>query len=141
MIYRPLLEFWRREVGITWSEVYRVSTGVLIVLFGLLTAIHVVITVLFYLGVWDQGVGYIFSFEWPAWLITVVDGTAAVVLWFGYRRGAEAPWLGLVLTVAASVIMWGRAAWMVFVPVLIAITIGGSVGRIVAAQRPSREST
>ena len=80
------------------------------------------------------------SFEWPSWLITVVDGSAAVMLWFGYRRGVEAPRLGLVLTVAASVIMWGRAAWMVFVPVLMVVTIGGSAGRIIAAASPALSS-
>jgi hypothetical protein len=124
----------RRSV---WSRVYGVSNWILIGLFALLAMIHVVMTVLFYVGVLDQGFGYMFDFEWPAWLITLLDGSVAVMLWFAYRRGAEAPWLGLVLTVAASVIMWGRAAWMVFVPVLMVITIAGSVGRIITARRTS----
>ncbi len=128
----------RRSV---WSRVYGVSTWILIILFVLLATIHVVMTVLFYLGVLDQGFGYIFSFEWPAWLITVLDGSAALMLWFGYRRGVEGPWLGLVLTVAASVIMWGRASWMVFVPVLIFVTLGGSVGRIMTAARSAEGRT
>ncbi len=118
-----------------WSRVYAISTWTLIVYFGLMTVAHVVLTVLFYLGVLDQGFGYIFSFQWPAWLITLLDGSAAALLWFGYRRGDETPWLGLVLTVTASVIMWGRADWTLFVPVLIVITIGGAVGRIVMAGR------
>ena len=118
-----------------WSRVYGVSTWILIVLFALLAVIHVAMTVLYYVGVVDQGFGYIFSFEWPSWLITLLDGLAAAMLWFAYRRGAEALWLGLVLTLAASVIMWGRAEWMVFVPVLLMITIAGSVGRIIAARR------
>ena len=120
-----------------WSKLHAAATWVLIVLFGLLAVIHVVLTVLFYVGVHEQGVGYIFSFEWPAWLITVVDASAALLLWFGYRRGVEAPWMGLVMTIGASVIMWGRAAWMVFVPFLVVATVAGSLGRIVAAKRPS----
>ena len=122
----------RRSV---WSMVYGVSSWVLIGLFALLAVSHVVMTVLFYIGVVDQGFGYIYDFEWPSWLITVLDGLAAVMLWFAYRRAAEAPWLGLVLTHAASAIMWGRAEWMVFVPVLIVVTIAGSVGRIITARR------
>jgi hypothetical protein len=127
----------RRSV---WSRVYGISTWILIGLFALLAVSHVVMTVLFYVGVVDQGFGYIFGFEWPSWLITLLDGLAAVMLWFAYRRGAEAPWLGLVLTLAASVIMWGRAEWMVFVPVLIVITIAGSLGRMIAAQRTLPDS-
>jgi cytochrome bd-type quinol oxidase subunit 2 len=120
-----------------WSRVYATATWALIVLFGLLAAVHVVLTILFYAGVHDQGFGYFFSSEWPAWLITVLDGAAAAMLWFGYRRGVEAPWQGFLLTLGASVLMFGRAAWMVFVPVLIVVTIAGSLGRSVAARRPS----
>jgi len=76
----------RRSV---WSRVYGVATWILIILFLLLATIHVVMTVLFYVGVLDQGFGYIFSFEWPAWLITLLDGSAAVMLWFAYRRGSR----------------------------------------------------
>ncbi len=124
-----------------WSRVYGASSWILIGLFALLAVIHVAMTVLFYVGVVDQGFGYIYDFEWPSWLITLLDGLAAVMLWYAYRRGAEAPWLGLVLTLAASVIVWGRAAWMVFVPVLIMITIAGSVGRIITARRTSADRT
>ena len=94
----------RRSV---WSMVYGVSSWVLIGLFALLALIHVVMTVLFYVGVVDQGFGSMFDFQWPSWLITVLDGLAAVMLWFANRRGAEAPWLSLVLTLAASVIVCG----------------------------------
>ena len=121
--------------------VYAAANWVLIGLFGLLAVAHVVLTVLFYVGVHDQGVGYIYSSEWPSWLITVADASASVMLWLGYRRGVSAPWLGLVLTAGASVIMWGRADWMVFVPVLIVITIVGSVTRIVVAGRPTKVRT
>ena len=124
-----------------WSRLYAIATWVLIVLFGLLAFIHFVITGLYYLGMWDQGIGYFLSFEWPAWLITVVDATAAAMLWFGFRRADEALWRGFALTVGASVLMIGRAAWMVFVPVLIVITIGGSASRVVGARRPAPEAS
>jgi hypothetical protein len=74
--------------------VYGISTWILIGLFALLALSHVVMTVLFYVDVVDQGFGYIFGFEWASWLITLLDGLSAVMLWFAYRRGAEAPWLG-----------------------------------------------
>ena len=96
---------------------------------------HVVLTVLFYLGYWDQGFGYVLSYEWPAWLITIIDASAAVLLWLGYRKGAEAPWIGLMATVLASVIMLGRAVWMVFVPVFVLVTVAGSIGRIMTSRR------
>ena len=107
----------------------------LVVLFGFLAAIHVVLTVLFYTGVWDQGVGYIFSLEWPSWLITLADAAAAALLWLGYKRSATAPVVGFALTFGASIIVWGRTSWMVFVPVLMLIAIACSVGRIVSAGR------
>jgi len=123
-----------------WTA-YAVANWVLIGLFGVLTVAHVVLTVLFYLGVHDQGFGYIFGVEWPSWLITIGDASAAVMLWLGYKRGVEAPWLGLLLTAVAAVIMWGRADWMVFVPVLIVISIVGSVVRILVTARTSEVRT
>lgn|GEM_PF-6739053 len=124
-----------KVMGPVWPTVYALATWTLIIYFVLLAAIHVVMTVLFYLGTLEQGFGYIFSFQQPAWLITLLDGSAAAMLWFGYRRGADTPWLGLVLMVAASVVIWGRADWTVWVPVLIVITLGGAVGRILIARR------
>ena len=115
-----------------WPRVYRWATWVLIGLFGFLAVAHVVLTALFYVGVVDQGHGFFFSYEWPGWSISVLDALAAVLLWIAYRRGTDQPWLGLGLTLAGSIIIFGRAAWMVFAPVLAAIAIGGSVGRIVA---------
>jgi hypothetical protein len=128
----------RRSV---WLRVYGVSNWILMGLFALLATTHVVMTVLFYVGVVDQGFGSMFDFKWPAWLITLLEGSVAVMLWFAYRRGVEAPWLGLGLTVTASVIVWGRASWMVFVPVLMVITIAGSVVRIMTARRTTPRHT
>lgn len=91
-----------------WARIYRSANWILIVLFMLLAAIHVVLTVLFYLGIWDTGVGYVLSYQWPAWLVTITDAAAATSLWLGYRRGADAPWLGLALTLLASAIMLAR---------------------------------
>jgi hypothetical protein len=46
-----------------------------------MAVVHVFLTVLFYLGVWDTGVGYFLDYDWPAWLIAVLDGAAAFLLW------------------------------------------------------------
>lgn len=73
--------------------------------------------------------GYVFGWEWPGWLITIVDATVAWLLWFAYRRGTEKPSLGLVATIAAAIMALARAAWMVFVPVLLVVAIAGSVLR------------
>ena len=102
--------------------------------------IHVALTVLFYLGVWDTGVGYFLDFDWPAWLIALLDGTAAYFLWLGYRGGSISPLLGVLLTVTASVIMIGRALWFVVIPVLVVIAMVGSIQRF-ARSRRKRTST
>ena len=113
-----------------WSRVYAVSTWTLIGYFSLMAVVHLVLTVLFYLGIWDTGVGYVLDFDVPAWLITILDGAAAYMLWVAYRRGIDNPWLGLSLTLVASVIMIGRALWFVIVPLMVAVTIVGSILRI-----------
>jgi hypothetical protein len=64
-----------------------------------------------------------------------VPASAAFLLWFGYRKGVDAPLSGLILTVLASVLMLARAVWMVFVPVFVLLTIVGSIGRIINARR------
>jgi len=115
-----------------WSRVYAVSTWMLIGYFSLMAVVHLVLTVLFYLGIWDTGVGYVLDFDVPAWPITILDGAAVYLLWVGYRRGIDSPWLGLGLTLAASVIMMGRALWFVIIPLMVVVTIAGSFHRIVA---------
>lgn len=92
---------------------------------------HVVLTVLFYTGVRDTGVGYVFDWEWPAWLITLMDASVAALFWFGYRRGTDRPVLGLTSTTVAAVTALARAAWMILVPILVAIAVAGSVSRVV----------
>jgi hypothetical protein len=99
--------------------------------------IHVVLSFLFYLGVWDTGVGYFLDFDWPAWLIALLDGTAAYFVWLGYRRRSISPLLGLLLTVAASAIMIGRALWFIVIPVLVVITMAGSIQRFARSRRTS----
>jgi hypothetical protein len=121
-----------------WSRVYAISTWTLITYFALMAVVHVVLTVLFYLGIWDTGVGYIFDYDVPAWLIAALDGSAAYLLWLGYRRGANTPWLGLGLTMVASLIMVARALWFVIIPVLVVLTISGSIRRVVISQRPKQ---
>jgi len=124
-----------------WSRVYAISTWTLIVYFGLMAVVHVVLTVLFYLGIWDTGIGYFLDYDWPAWLIALLDGSATYLLWVGYRRGVSSPWLGLILTVIASVMMVGRALWFVIIPVLVVLTISGSIGRVVQSQRSTQDRT
>ena len=95
-----------------------------------MAVVHLALTILFYLGIWDTGVGYVLDFHVPAWLITILDGTAAYVLWVAYRRGIDNPWLGLSLTLVASIIMVGRALWFVIIPLMVVVTIVGSILRI-----------
>lgn len=114
-----------------WSRIFTVASWILIGLFGFLAAAHVVLTVLFYTGVNDQGYGYVFDWEWPAWLIVIIDGATAWLLWFNLERGERRPWLGLAATVVASILAVARAAWMVFVPVLLVVVLVGSVARAV----------
>jgi hypothetical protein len=118
-----------------WSRVYAISTWTLIAYFALMAIVHAVLTVLFYVGIWDTGVGYVFDYDVPAWLIAVLDGSAAYLLWLGYRRGADKAWLGIVLTLVVSAIMVARALWFVIIPVLVVLTISGSIRRIVVSQR------
>lgn len=117
-----------------WSRVHRVASWTLIGLFTFMAAAHVVLTVLFYTGVHDQGVGYVFDWEWPTWLITIIDGAVAWLLWFAYRRCTDRATLGLVLTLGASIMALARAAWMVFVPILLLVIIAMSVRRLVESR-------
>jgi hypothetical protein len=91
--------------------------------------------------VWDTGVGYFLDYDWPAWLIALLDGAAAYLLWVGYRTGVARPLLGLTMTAMASVVMVGRALWFVIIPVLVIVTITGSIGRVVQSQRLSPDRT
>ena len=99
-----------------------------------MAAAHVVLTVLFHTGVHDTGVGYVFDWEWPAWLITIIDGTVAWLLWFAYRHCTDRATLGLILTLAASIMALARAAWMVFVPILLIVIIAMSVLRLLESR-------
>lgn len=112
-----------------WWKAYRVASWILVGLFTFMAGAHVVLTVLFYTGVHDTGVGYVLDWEWPAWLITVIDATVAALFWFAYRHGAAEPRRGLAATVVAAVMALARAAWMAPLWPLLAIVIAGSVAR------------
>ena len=114
-----------------WSRIYGISTWILVGLFVLLAVAHVVLTVLYYLGVHDQGFGYVFDWEWPSWLITIMDGSAAWMFWYAYRRCTENRWLGLTMTLLASTIAVSRALWMILVPAVAVVVVAGSIGRLV----------
>lgn len=122
------------------SKAHRLASWILIGLFTFLAGAHVVLTVLFYTGVHDTGVGYVLDWEWPAWIITIIDAAVAWLLWFAYRRGGDDPRMGLVATVLAAIMALARASWMVLVPLLLAIVIAGSVSRL-ASGRQVRTST
>jgi len=113
-----------------WSSAYRLASWILIGLFTFLAGAHVVLTVLFYTGVHDTGVGYVLDWEWPAWIITIIDAAVAWLLWFAYRRGGDVPRMGLVATVLAAIMALARAFWMVLVPLLLVIVIAGSISRL-----------
>ena len=117
-----------------WLRIYKVSTWTLVGLFALLAVAHLVLTVLFYLGIHDTGVGFVFDWEWPAWLITIMDSSAAWMFWYAYRRCEENRWLGLAMTLVASTIAVSRALWMVFVPAMVVVVIAGSISRIVTGR-------
>lgn len=125
----------------TWARTYAIATWFLIGLFTFFAVAHLVLTMLYFIGVWDTGVGYVLDFEWPAWLITLVDATAAVSLWSGYRRGSSKPWLGLALTSFAAVLMLGRALWMVLVPAAVVLTMAGSIARVATLRRSADTRT
>jgi len=120
---------------VRWSSVYALATWALIVFFVFLTGAHLVLTTLFYTGVRDTGVGYVLAWEWPAWLITIMDGLAAWLLWLGYRQGPDAPVKGLVRTSTASLIMLARAVWFVIVPIFVVLTMAGAIGRVRSSRR------
>lgn len=123
-----------------WSKTQRVASWILAGLFGFMAIAHVVLTVLFYTGVHDTGVGFFFDWEWPAWLIAVIDGAVAWLLWFAYKRGTDRATLALVATLVASILALARAAWMAFVPVLLVVLVAICVLRVVegrAAVAPS----
>ena len=103
----------------------------LVGLFALMGVVHVAMTGLFYVGVLERGVGWAFGTELPVWVITGMDLAAAVLMLGGYRISEHRPGIGLLLTVAASVLMLGRAAWMVFVPVVIVVVLVASVASVV----------
>ncbi len=113
---------------------YRVASWILVGLFTFMAAARVVLTVLFYTGVHDTGVGYILNWEWPAWLTTIIDATVAWLLWFSYRHCTDRTTLGLILTLPASVLALARAAWMVFVPILLILVMAMAVIRLVESR-------
>ena len=125
----------------TWARTYAIATWFLIGLFTFFAVAHLVLTMLYFIGVRDTGVGYVLDFEWPAWLITLIDATAAVSLWSGYRRGSSKPWLGLALTSFAAVLMLGRALWMVLVPAAVVLTMAGSIARVATLRRSADTRT
>lgn len=111
------------------ARMYSVGSWLLIALLTLQAAAHLVLTVLFYVGVHDQGYGFFLNFRWPSWLITVLDVGAATSLWWAYRRGHDRPTVDLVLTAAACAYIAGRMAWTIVIPILSFVVLVGSITR------------
>lgn len=93
------------------------------------------LSVLFFVGVWETGVGYVLDWEWPAWVITLIDASAALSLWYADRTGSERPWRGAVLTAVAAALMLARALWFVLVPIAVTLTVAGSIARVTTSRR------
>ena len=123
-----------------WWKLHRLASWILIGLFTFMAGAHLVLTVLFYTGVHDTGVGYVLDWEWPAWLITIIDAAVAALLWFAFRRGAEEPRVGLIATIAAAIMAFARAAWMILVPILLVVVIAGSFARLVGQRQTATTS-
>jgi len=111
-----------------------VALWLLIGLFGFMAAAHVVLTVLFYAGIHDTGVGYVFDWQWPAWLIAIIDGTVAWLPWFADRRCTDTgrAWThphGGCFDHGSR-----QAAWTAIVPVLLIIVVAKSVLSLVGSR-------
>ena len=120
-----------------WVRLIAVAAWGLIGLFTVLTVAHVVLTVLFYSGVHDTGYEFFLEYEWPSWLITIIDA-AVVLLVLVIRREREAQAsiaLGAGIVVAALVV--GRALWMVFAPAFAAILVIDGIQRMARHRTPA----
>lgn len=98
------------------------SLWLLIGLFALLAVAHVVLTVLFYVGVNDQGYGFFLDFEWPGWLITLLDALVVALVW-RIRVSADSPAVSFAAALVVAVIVIGRTLWMVFAPVAAGVVV------------------
>ena len=112
------------------------ATWGLIGVFTVLTVAHIVLTPLFYAGVHDTGHGFFLEYEWPSWLITIIDAAVVVrvLVILRERDARRAVALGAAVVVAALVV--GRALWMVFAPAFAAILMVDAIRRIATNQNP-----
>jgi hypothetical protein len=107
-----------------------VATWGLIGLFAVLAVAHVVLTVLFYIGVHDTGYGFFLEFEWPSWLITIIDAIVVLLVLIIRRERDAQPSIALGAGAAAAVLVVGRALWMVFAPVFAAVLVIDAIRRM-----------
>ena len=106
-----------------------VATWGLISLFAVLTLAHIVLTVLFYLGVHDTGYGYFLEYEWPSWLITLIDVTVVLLVLVIRRERDDRPRAALGAAIVVAALVVGRALWMVFAPTFAVILIIDAIPR------------
>ncbi len=112
------------------ARLFAVSSWGLIVLFGVLTVAHVVLTILFYTGVHDQGYGFFLDFEWPSWLITVIDGSVVLLVLFIRRERSAQPWVVLGAVILVTAIVVGRTIWMIFPLVFAGVLVVDAIRRL-----------
>lgn len=115
-----------------WNRMVAVSTWGLIGLFTVLTIAHVVLTVLFYSGVHDTDQGFFLEFEWPSWLITIIDATVVLLVLVIRRERDDRPGAALVAALVVGVLVVGRTLWMVVAPAFAATLILDAVRRVAA---------
>lgn len=118
-----------------WWRIHAFAVWGLIVMFGLFAVIHLGLTVAHAVGAWDTGVGYVLDWEVPAWLITVIDGTAALLLWQSRRPGRRSgAGVDLAMASTAGLLMVGRAAWMPLVPLFVTVAVVGATARLLGGR-------
>jgi hypothetical protein len=119
------------------DRLFAVASWGLIALFAFLAVAHVVLTVLFYAGIHDQGSGFFLDFEWPSWLITVIDASVVLLVWLVRRDRTVRPIPVLGATILVATLVIGRTAWMVIAPIFAAILFFDAVRGVARNRLPA----
>lgn len=120
-----------------WNRLVAVATWGLIGLFTVLTVAHLVLTVLFYVGVHDTGYGFFLEYEWPSWLITLIDATVVLLVLVNRREREARPSTALAAGLVATALVVGRALWMVFAPAFAGILVVDGIRRLTGQRGPA----
>jgi hypothetical protein len=120
-----------------WLRLVAVATWGLIGIFTALTVAHVVLTVLFYVGVHETGHGFFLEYEWPSWLITIIDALVVLLVLVIRRERAAKPSVALWAGVVATALVVGRALWMVLAPAFAAVLVVDAIRRMAESRQPA----